>query len=149
MHIGIAGTGKMGTAIARRLLAADHQVTVWNRTPERAQALLDSGAAWAESPRQLSAQRDIVITMLIDELALDEVYFGWQGLLSGKVDGKLFIDMSTVRPVKQQQLGLKVQAAGAGYLECPVGGSVGPALEGKLLGFAGGSQEDPARARAS
>lgn len=147
MHIGIAGTGKMGTAIARRLLSAGHQVTVWNRTPERARALLDGGAAWAASPRELSSQLDIVISMLIDELALDDVYFGTQGLLAGKVDGKLFIDMSTVRPIKQQDVGLRVEAAGASYLECPVGGSVGPALEGKLLGFAGGSESDLGRAR--
>ena len=137
----------MGTAIARRLLNTGHQVTVWNRTPERAQPLLDSGAIWAESPQQLSSQQDLVITMLIDELALDAVYFDSDGLLAGKVDGKLFIDMSTVRPVKQQQVGLRVQATGASYLECPVGGSVGPALEGQLLGFAGGSDSDVGRAR--
>ena len=147
MNIGIAGTGKMGTAIARRLLAAGHQVTVWNRTPERARSLIDSGAVWAASPRELSSQRDMVISMLIDEHALDEVYFGTLGLLAGDVEGQLFIDMSTVRPIKQQQIGLRVQAAGASYLECPVGGSVGPALEGKLLGFAGGSDSDLERAR--
>ena len=147
MHIGIAGTGKMGSAIARRLLALKHQVTVWNRTPERAQSLIDMGAGWVASPRDMAELTDMVITMLTDEQALDQVYFGSGGLLSGPVGNKLFIDMSTVKPAKQQDIGARVAAAGAAYLECPVGGSVGPALEGKLLGFVGGSAADLARAQ--
>jgi 3-hydroxyisobutyrate dehydrogenase len=148
MQIGIAGTGKMGSAIAKRLLSLKHQVTVWNRSPERAKPVLEMGAVWAESPRQLSGSVDMVITMLTDEQALDQVYFGPQGLLSGPVGNKLFIDMSTVKPAKQQDMGARVEAAGAAYLECPVGGSVGPAQEGKLLGLVGGSVATLERARA-
>jgi 3-hydroxyisobutyrate dehydrogenase len=147
MHIGIAGTGKMGSAIAKRLLSLKHQVTVWNRTPERARSLIDMGAGWAESPQELAGLTDLVITMLIDDQALDQVYFGPRGLLTGSVDNKLFIDMSTVKPAKQQEIGARVAAARANYLECPVGGSVGPAQEGKLLGFVGGAEADLARAR--
>jgi 3-hydroxyisobutyrate dehydrogenase len=146
MHIGIAGTGKMGSAIARRLLSLNHKVTVWNRTPERARELIDLGASWAESLEALAGQPDLVITMLIDEQALDDVYFGRHGLLAGHVGNQLFIDMSTVKPAKQQEIGARVSAAGASYLECPVGGSVGPAQEGKLLGFVGGSATDLVRA---
>jgi 3-hydroxyisobutyrate dehydrogenase len=147
MQIGLAGTGKMGAAMARRLMASGNMVTVWNRTAARAQPLLDEGATWAESPAALVASADIVLTMLIDEAALDEVYLGAEGLLSGPVAGRLFIDMSTVSPAKPQQIGARVQAAGASFLECPVGGSVGPAKEGRLLGFVGGTAEDLARAR--
>lgn len=147
MHIGIAGTGKMGSAIAKRLLGLNHQVTVWNRTAQRAQPLRDLGAGWAQTPSELAAQTDAVITMLTDEQALDAVYFGAQGLLSQPVDGQLFIDMSTVKPAKPQEVGAKVAAAHATYLECPVGGSVGPATEGKLLGFVGGAEADLARAK--
>jgi 3-hydroxyisobutyrate dehydrogenase len=147
MRIGIAGTGKMGSAIAKRLLSLGHQLTVWNRTSERSEALKDMGAVVAESPENLAQHSDIVITMLLDEQALDSVYFGAQGLLSGLVEGKLFIDMSTVKPSKQQQLGARVAAGGAHYLECPVSGSVGPALEGKLLGFVGGFEADLLKAR--
>lgn len=147
MHIGIAGTGKMGSAIAKRLLSLKHQVTVWNRTPERAQSLLDMGAGWAQSPQELAGLADLVITMLIDDQALDQVYSGPQGLLSGAVGQQLFIDMSTVRPATQQEMGVRVAAAGARYLECPVGGSVGPASEGRLLGFVGGAEADLVRAR--
>jgi 3-hydroxyisobutyrate dehydrogenase len=146
MHIGIAGTGKMGAAIAKRLLALGHQVTAWNRTAQRAQPLLDQGASWAATPAALAGATPIVISMLTDEAALDEVYFGQQGLLAGDVSDRLLIDMSTVKPAKQQEVGARVRAKGARYLECPVGGSVGPASEGKLLGFVGGAAQDLERA---
>jgi 3-hydroxyisobutyrate dehydrogenase len=147
MHIGIAGTGKMGSAIAKRLLGLGHQVTVWNRSAARAQPLLAMGIGWAQTPSELATQTEAVITMLTDEQALDDVYFGANGLLSGKVDGQLFIDMSTVKPAQQQAVGARVAAAKATYVECPVGGSVGPASEGKLLGFVGGAESDLVRAK--
>lgn len=147
MHVGIAGTGKMGAALARRLLSLKHTVSVWNRTRERAQPLLDLGASWAESPRALAEQVDTVISMVLDDTALSQVYRGADGLLSASAAGKLFIDMSTIAPARQRELGLQVQAVNASYLECPVGGSVGPALDGKLLGFVGGSEADLTRAR--
>ena len=147
MHIGIAGTGKMGTAIGKRLLATGHVLTVWNRTPDRARELVALGAELADSPRDLAGKVDAVITMLTDGPALDQVYFGPDGLLCGPVVNQLIIDMSTVSPGKQQEIGARVAAAGATYVECPVGGSVGPAQEGKLLGFVGGNAEDLARAQ--
>ena len=147
MHIGIAGTGKMGAAMARRLLALGHQVTVWNRTAERARPLLDEGAAWAATPAALARAAGTVITILTDAAALESVYFGSGSLLAADAPDRLFIEMSTVPPATQQGMGLRVAAAGAHYLECPVGGSVGPASQGKLLGFAGGDAQDLARAR--
>ena len=147
MHAGIAGTGKMGSAMARRLLSLNHGVTVWNRSPERAAPLLALGASWAATPRELSAQCETVITMLTDDAALDEVYFGDAGLTSALQAERLFIDMSTVSPQTQQATGARVRGLGASYLECPVGGSVGPALNGQLLGFVGGFESDLARAR--
>ncbi|MBA2963132.1 MULTISPECIES: NAD(P)-dependent oxidoreductase [Ramlibacter] len=147
MQIGIAGTGKMGSAIAKRLLATGHPVVAWNRTRERAQPVLDAGAAWAETPAALASEADLVITMVSDDAALEAVHFGPDGLLAGRVDGRLFIDMSTVAPDTQRSVGRRVLAAGARYLECPVGGSVGPASQGKLLGFAGGDAQDVERAR--
>ncbi len=147
MRIGLAGAGKMGSAMARRLMASGQSVTVWNRTAARAQSLIDEGAAWAARPAELNASCDIVLTMLTDDAALDEVYLGADGLLSSPAQGRLFIDMSTVAPAKPQQIGARAQAAGARFLECPVGGSVGPAREGRLLGFVGGAAEDLAQAR--
>lgn len=147
MKVGIAGTGKMGSVVAARLQSLGHEVTVWNRTRARAQPLLDGGIGWAASPRDLLAAAETVITFLTDEAALDEVYLSPSGLLSASCAGKLLIEMSTVAPGKQQQLAARASDAGAAYIECPVGGSVGPAKEGKLIGFAGGAPADVERAR--
>ena len=147
MHIGVAGTGKMGSAMARRLLGCKHSVTVWNRTRDKAEPLLALGAQWADTPAELAGMADLVISMVTDERALDDVYSEPQGLLEGAVKGKLLIDMSTVKPATQRQMAAKVNLAGAAYLECPVGGSIGPAQEGKLLGFVGGDSSDLERAR--
>jgi 3-hydroxyisobutyrate dehydrogenase len=151
MKIGIAGIGKMGAAIGARLLAEGFALTVWNRSPHKAQTLLDAGAHWADSPQQLTQAVDVVLTLLTDEAALDQVYGGPEGLLAGLADTgdaasavprKIFIDMSTVSPAKPQAMAAQITALGAVFLECPVGGSVGPAKEGKLLGFVGGQTAD-------
>ena len=142
MNIGIAGIGKMGTAIGSRLVSTGYPLTVWNRTEERTRPLRDAGAKWAESPRALAESVDVVITLLTNEAALDDVYGSESGLLSGQVQNTIFIDMSTVRPAKPQEMARRVQAVNATFLECPVGGSVGPAKEGKLLGFVGGDADD-------
>jgi 3-hydroxyisobutyrate dehydrogenase len=147
MKIGIAGTGKMGRTVATRLASLGHQLTVWNRTRERAQPLLDAGMAWADTPRALAGVSELVITFLTNEAAIDAVYLSEQGLFSAPVAGKLFVEMSTVKPAKQQEMAKRAAAVQAAYLECPVGGSVGPARDGKLMGFVGGAAEDLARAR--
>ena len=147
MKIGIAGTGKMGSALARRLMKQGHEVHVWNRSPASAQVLAGEGARTAATARDLANAVETTITILTDAAAMEAVYAGADGLLAANVSGKLMIDMSTVRPHSAQALGAKVAKAGAAFVECPVGGTVGPALEGKLLGFAGGAEADVARAR--
>ena len=147
MKIGIAGTGKMGSAIARRLIKQGHEVHVWNRSPASAQVLAGEGAHTAATARELANAVEATITILTDAAAMDAVYAGADGLLAANVAGKLMIDMSTVRPFSAEALGMKVKHSGAAFVECPVGGTVGPALEGKLLGFAGGADADVARAR--
>jgi len=142
MKIGIAGTGKMGTAIAARLKSVGHELLVWNRTEAKAQAAMALGAAWCPTARDLIQQSDIVICLLTNEQALDDVYFSANGLLSAPAPGKLIIEMSTVSPDKQAVMAEKASKVGVKYLECPVGGSIGPAKEGKLIGFVGGSAED-------
>jgi len=142
MKIGIAGIGKMGNAIGSRLLGLGHSVSVWNRTPTKTTGLVNAGAHLAATPKLLAESVDVVLTLLTNEAALDEVYSGPHGLLSGAVSQKIFIDMSTVKPAKPKEMALRANAVGAVYLECPVGGSVGPAKEGKLLGFVGGDSAD-------
>lgn len=147
MKIGIAGTGRMGEAIGLRLISLGHELTVWNRTPEKTKALAAAGAQVAASPPEVVAASEVVITILTDEKAIAALYNGPQGLLSGAAAGKLFIEMSTVRPEIEVALAEKVKQKGAALVDCPVGGTTGPAREGKLFGFAGGADADMARAR--
>ncbi len=147
MHIGVAGLGKMGAAIAARLLDSGHQVTVWNRTPGKTQVLSDAGAGVAATAAELAGKVEAVLTILTDGSAIDAVYHGPTGLLSGNVKGKLFIEMSTVLPDVEIDLAGKVRAQGAVLVECPVGGSVPPARQGKLIGLMGAEPSDAARAR--
>ena len=141
MKIGIAGTGRMGTAIALRLLEKGHQVTVWNRTGDKTATAARAGAAVAASPAALVATNDKIITFLTNAAALHAVYSGPDGLLSADVRRKVFIDMSTVRGADHRLLAPQIEARGALFLECPVSGTVQPAREGKLVGFAGGTLE--------
>ena len=147
MQIGIAGLGRMGAAIAARLIEVGHRLTVWNRSPEKAEPLETAGAALARSPGELAEKVETVVTILTDAAAIEAVYAGASGLLSGSVAGKLFIDMSTVRPQTEVDLAGRVRAKGAGFVECPVGGTVGPARQGKLIGLMGAEDGDAARAK--
>ena len=147
MHIGIAGVGRMGANMGLRLMETGSKLTVWNRSADKVKPLVDAGAAAARTPAELVGAVEAVITILTNATAIDEVYHGPNGLLSGDVKGKLFIEMSTVPPEAQVALAKKVRARGAAYVECPVGGSVVPARAGKLLGNMGAEPADAARAR--
>jgi 3-hydroxyisobutyrate dehydrogenase len=147
MKIGLAGIGRMGAAIATRLMQLGHEISVWNRTPGKIETLVQSGAHRGTSPAELAADAEVLITILTDAPAIDAVYRSGNGLLSGMRPGQLIIEMSTVRPEVKRVLAEAVHRAGAALVDCPVGGSTGAALEGKLLGFAGGAQSDFERAK--
>ena len=147
MRVGVAGLGRMGSAIAARLMEVGHEVTVWNRSGDKAKPLAAAGAKVAANPAELATQVEAIVTILTNRDAIAAVYEGPTGLLAGTIKGKLVIDMSTVQPETEVALAEKVRAKGAVFVECPVGGTVGPAREGKLLGVAGGTAEDFARAK--
>ena len=147
MHIGVAGLGRMGAAMAARLIEVGHGLTVWNRSDAKTKPLLDAGAKRAESPAALASAVETIITCLTDAEAIDKVYGGASGLLAGDLKGKLVIEMSTVRPGVEIALAEKVRAKGAAFVECPVGGSTGPARQGKLIGLMGAEPADAARAK--
>jgi len=147
MRIGVIGLGRMGAALAFRLRSCGHELVIWNRTPGKAESLVEAGATLGESPAAVVEQAEAIITCLLDENALDAVFHGDRGILSVDVTEKLFIEMSTVQPRTQKALAEKVKAKGAAYVECPVSGSTGPAREGRLIGLVGGTTEDVARAR--
>jgi 3-hydroxyisobutyrate dehydrogenase len=147
MQIGVAGIGKMGVAIAQRLMEAGHDVTVWNRTTDKLRAVADAGAAVAATPAELARKAPVIISILTDAAAIEQVYGGATGLLAADVDGKLFIEMSTVEPQTTMALADQVRARGAALVECPVGGSTGPARQGKLIGLMGAEPADAVRAK--
>jgi len=145
--LGFLGLGKMGCSMAPRLLEAGHALTVWNRTPEKAESLVANGANNAATPADVAAAADIVVSMLADDAAVLEVFEGSGGLLSTPVEGKLFIDMSTLRPSTVSGLAERVQALGASFVDAPVSGTVGPAKEGQLLVLCGANDKDFKRAK--
>src|SRR5580693_5110261 len=146
MKIGICGTGRMGSAIAQRLMSVGREVNVWNRNQAKTKPLTDAGATLFPTPAALVDACETVIVMLLNDAASEAVYHGPDGILKANLAGKLVIDMSTVRPDTMQNLGGAVAKQGAAFVECPVGGSTGPAKEGKLFALAGGDKADLARA---
>jgi 3-hydroxyisobutyrate dehydrogenase len=137
----------MGSAMAQRMLTVGHEVTVWNRDTAKTEPLVALGAKAAASPAALAGEAECIITMVLNADAIDSVYRGADGLLSTDLNGKLLIDMSTVMPETEEALARDVAAKGGRFVECPVGGTVAPAREGKLLGLAGGSEADMGLAR--
>jgi 3-hydroxyisobutyrate dehydrogenase-like beta-hydroxyacid dehydrogenase len=146
-RIGFVGLGRMGQAMATRLLRAGFPLTVTNRTRAKAEALLSAGARWAESFAELAGQADIIFTMLTDDHAVREVFTGEHGMLRGMCEGRLLIEMSTIRTATVHELRPQVEARGARLLDAPVSGTLEPARQGQLLAMVGGAAEDVERAR--
>ena len=146
-RIGVCGIGRMGAALVERLLQQGYAVSVWNRTRAKAEALVAAGATVAATATELARDCDIVISIMSDDAALESAYRGDRGLLAGARTGKLFIEMSTVRPETVVALARDAQAKGALFIDAPVGGTVGPAREGKLFAFVGGNDAAVALAR--
>jgi len=140
--IGVAGAGRMGTAFARRLIETGHEVTIWNRTPARTAEAAQAGAGLASDLAALAGS-DVILISLTNGTAVNAVA---DGLIAAGIGGRLVIDMSTILPDESRAVGAKIAAAGADFVDCPVGGTVAPALKGQLLGMAGGSDAAFARA---
>jgi len=146
-QIGWLGLGNMGAPMAQNLLAAGYEVTVYNRTQAKADALLAAGAKWADSPRALAEQVDFVITMVADGATLDAVLQGETGLLAGLRAGQTVIDMSTIAPATSRQVGHQLAERGVAFLDAPVSGSVKPATDGTLVILVGGEADVYERCR--
>ncbi len=138
--LGFVGLGVMGGRIARRLLAAGHAVTGYNRTKSKAQWLVNDGMAWAPTPRQVASSAQITFSMVADTEALQAVTSGLDGLIAGLGSGKVYIDMSTVSPSASRHVADAVEAAGAQMLDAPVSGSVSTLEEGRLSIMVGGDR---------
>jgi 2-hydroxy-3-oxopropionate reductase len=145
--VGFIGLGIMGKPMARNLMEAEYELTVHNRSPEKAEELGEEGAAVAGSPREVAEKSDVIITMLPDSPQVEEVVAGEDGVFEGIKEGSLLVDMSTISPVVTEELAKKLNERGVGMLDAPVsGGDIG-AIEGTLSIMVGGEEEDFQRAR--
>ena len=146
--VGLLGTGRMGSAMARALRAAGHELVLWNRSPEAAKRLAaELGGTTVERPRDIAARAGVCISMLADRRAVDAVYGGPDGLLAGAGLANVLVDSSTVPPATIRAHESAARAAGAGILDAPVSGSVALAEAGKLTLMVGGEAADLDRAR--
>ncbi len=140
-RIGFIGIGLMGQPMSRRLLGAGYPLTIWNPTQEKAQNILAAGAAWGSSPKALGESSDIVITMVTDSQASEEVTCGRNGVLEGAHPGLILIDMSSIAPEMTRSIAARAKAKGVPMLDAPVTGNPKVASEGKLGIMVGGPKE--------
>lgn len=140
--IGFIGTGVMGTGIINNLLKHGNPVVVYNRTKAHAQAVLDNGAQWADSPAALTQQADVIFTMVGFPQDVEQVYFGDDGILANATTGQYLVDMTTSKPSLAQQVNAVGAKRGVHVLDAPVsGGDIG-AKNGTLTVMVGGDAAD-------
>jgi 3-hydroxyisobutyrate dehydrogenase-like beta-hydroxyacid dehydrogenase len=138
--IGFVGLGTMGSRIAGRLIDTGHTVHGYNRTPERAAALVDRGLIMHGSPREVAAAADVVFSMVTDGNALEAITAGPGGILAGLKPRQVYVDMSTVAPDTSRALARHVHELGAAMLDAPVSGSAPAAEQGTLAIMVGGDR---------
>ena len=139
MRVAFLGLGRMGVAMARHVVDAGHELHVWNRTPGRADALVEAGAVEEKTVSDAVAEADAVVLMLFGPDSVREVL---PDVLAAAPSGVLVIDSTTIGPEAAREFAAACADAGARYVDAPVAGSVGPATAGKLGVLAGASEQD-------
>lgn len=139
--IGFIGLGVMGLGMTANLLRKGFQVSVYNRTPGKAAALVELGAAELDSPRAVAEASDIVMTMISNDDAIRQVYWGESGVFAGARTGMTLIDSSTISPTLAIELAGEAERLGAVFLDAPVTGSKPAAEGGTLVFMVGGPQQ--------
>jgi 3-hydroxyisobutyrate dehydrogenase-like beta-hydroxyacid dehydrogenase len=146
--VGFVGLGIMGSLQAANLAKAGYELTVFNRTRERAEKwAAEHGGTVAGSPREVAERSDVVITMVVDGPQVEQMILGPDGALEGARDGTLFIDMSTIAPATARSLAETLSAKGHTFVDAPVTGSSPKAEAGTLTIMVGGAEADVERAR--
>lgn len=141
MRVAFLGLGRMGSAMAKHVLDAGHELIVWNRTPGKAKALVDAGAREARTPAEATADADAAVLMLFGPESVREV------LPEIVRDGLLVVDSTTIGPEAAREFGRLAASKGARYVDAPVAGSVEPATAGTLGVLAGAHESDWAHAQ--
>jgi 3-hydroxyisobutyrate dehydrogenase len=144
--VGFAGLGIMGTGMARNLLRAGFDLTVWNRTAARMEPLVQDGAHAAASPADLAGRCSLVVLCVSDTPDVEEVLFGPEGAIHGLRPGALVIDCSTISPIQTKVFADKLAEVGAHMLDAPVSGGSEGAARGTLAIMVGGEAEQVERA---
>jgi 3-hydroxyisobutyrate dehydrogenase-like beta-hydroxyacid dehydrogenase len=140
-RIGFIGIGLMGKEMTRRLLEAGYPLAVWNRTKDKADPLVKAGAIWRQSPKALAEDAEVVITMVTDSAASEEVICGKDGVLEGVHPGLVLIDMGSIAPEMSRSIAARAKARGVPMLDAPVTGNPKVAADGKLGIMVGGPRE--------
>jgi len=139
--LGFVGLGVMGSEMANRLLSKGHSVTGFNRTRSKAEWLIKKGMKWADTPRAVVAESDVIFSMVTNSAALGAVMSGPDGMIAATTPGKLFVDISTVSPTFSREISAKIREKGGDLVDAPVSGSVITLQEGKLSVMVGGRKE--------
>ncbi len=139
--IGFIGTGIMGGRMARRLIEAGHRLTLWNRTPEKASAVAELGAALAANPGEAGRGAEMIITMLADGPSVAQMLFD-QGVAAALKSGAIVVDMSSIPPPMAREHQGRLAELGFGHIDAPVSGGPNGAEQGTLAIMAGGKPED-------
>lgn len=146
-RVGFAGIGRMGLPMARNVLDAGFPLTVFNRTPERCEPLVEAGATLAATPSELARASDVVITMVADGEAVRALLDGPEGLLAGAEPGLVLAEMSTIGPLAAREIAAHCAEHGVTMIDAPVSGSITVATAGQLTILAGGEEAAVERAR--
>ena len=145
-RVGFIGLGIMGRGMVKNLLEAGFEVSIWNRTAERMQPLIERGATAADSPAALAAECEIIITCVSDTPDVVEVIAGENGVIHGINSGSLVIDMSTISPHTTRELAIQLEEKGAFMLDAPISGGSEGAERGTLSIMIGGKASQVERA---
>ncbi len=143
--VGLIGLGLMGRPMAANLLKAGFPLTVWNRTGSRAGALVAQGARAAKTPREAAAASDVLITIVSDPPAVEQVLWGAEGALNGLRSGSVLVDSSTVTPALARRVAAACSERNVEFLDAPVTGGTWGAEKGELVMMVGGTPETLAR----
>lgn len=146
-RVGFCGMGTMGSAMSANLVRVGFAVSVWNRTPGRADLPVSLGAREADSPAELAAESQIVVLCVSDTPDVEAVLFGSAGVVEGARPGTLVIDCSTISPARTRAFGERLAEAGLALVDAPVSGGSEGAQKGTLTIMVGGADPDVERAR--
>ena len=147
MKLGYIGIGLMGKPMTLRLLAAGHEVAVWNRSREKLAAVAAKGAKAMNSPADVARASEIVMMCVMDQKAVEEVLFGKNGIAESKKKNLLIVDFSSIAPASAREFSKKLEKDGIGLIDAPVSGGVAGAEKGTLAIMAGGREEHVERVR--